>query len=67
MLSVPEIDNVFEDSRRKVRYNVVAHRKLSEAEIKIAVRTYLDLKKLKPRRNAEVTIVTSIGRSGGGK
>jgi hypothetical protein len=60
-MEMPNVCNVLHDSVKNIRYELMAYRTLSEAELVQHVRYYLANAKKKPKKNSCVTIVTIIG------
>jgi hypothetical protein len=58
----PNVVNVLLDAERNVRYEILAYRKLTQAEMLDCVTSYLRQKKRKrPKPGERVVIVTIIG------
>ncbi len=58
----PEVRNVAVDSKHNIRYVVCAYRKLSESELRMAIRVFLST--IRPhhlKRNATYEILSVIG------
>ena len=60
-MDVPDVCNVLHDQTKNIRYELMAYRQLSEAEVVQYVRHYLANAKKKPKKNSCVRIVTIIG------
>lgn len=60
-MELPNIRTVLMDTAKKIRYEVVAFRALTQAELVGAVRYFLSTQRKKPTRNSCVQIVTIIG------
>jgi hypothetical protein len=60
-MDVPEVCNVLHDRSKNIRYELMAYRQLSQAELAQYVRHYLANTKKKPKKNSCVRIVTIIG------
>lgn len=60
-MDMPHVCNVLHDQSKNIRYELMAYRKLSDAELVGYVRYYLAHAKRKPKKNSCVRIVTIIG------
>lgn len=60
----PDVDNVIVDRERNIEYHVVAYRKLTVSEMKMAVAVYRGQAKRLAKKNCRVTIHTIIGHGG---
>lgn len=58
---MPTVCNVLHDSTKNIRYELMAYRTLSEAELVQHVRYYITHAKKKPKKNSRVRIITIIG------
>jgi hypothetical protein len=61
MMESPNVLNVLVDEARKIRYEVVAYRTLSQAELVQAVRVGLSMTKRKPKKNSTIRFITMLG------
>ena len=59
-MELPKVSNVLIDATKNIRYEVLAYRTLSRDERTLAVRVFLSGIKKKPKRNSNVTIVSTI-------
>jgi hypothetical protein len=63
-MEMPAVISEIQDKENRVKYRVLAYRKLERAELIQAVALYLRQQRKKPKRGTLVTIVTTIGSSG---
>lgn len=60
-MELPTVRNVLHDTAKNIRYELMAYRELSRAELVQNVRIYLANAKKKPKKNSRVRIITIIG------
>jgi hypothetical protein len=60
-MTIPTVSNLAFDKEKNIEYDVVAFRKLTEAELIQAVRTGISLMKKKPKKNSRYKFITVIG------
>lgn len=60
MVQIPQVENVYNDQTRGVRYEVLSYRPLTEGELILAVRMYLSQTRTKRQKRGTVVQITSI-------
>ena len=61
-MQIPDVSNIAKDEKRNITFNVMAYRKLTEAELVQAIRYFRSTKQgRKLKNNSTYTIVSIIG------
>ena len=63
MINMPNVENIIVDPEKNITYRIMAYRTLAREEKVAAVRVFLaNLPKTKrPKKNQDITFVTTIG------
>jgi hypothetical protein len=59
-MRLPEVDNPVFDKAHNIAYHVMAYRKLTPDELRMALGVYQQQRKRRPKKNSRVTIISTI-------